>query len=105
MPAATPGGPAGDAAGRTCTWRPRPIYETGGAARVPLLVAPEAGERRRAIAVGPAHGESAHVAEVRLPDQEPAIVRHPHPEHLVELAVEDLLGEHLLLGAIGRLAE
>src|SRR5262245_62076577 len=70
-----------------------------------LLVDPEPRERGRAVPVVPSHGEGADVAQRRLPDQEPVVIGHPHPQHLVELALEDLLGDRALLGAVGRLAQ
>src|SRR6266568_5616917 len=51
--------------------------------RAPLLLHPGPGQRRRAVAVGPPHRDRRHVSGVRLEDQEPVVVGHPHPEHLV----------------------
>src|SRR2546430_3354459 len=58
--------------------------------RAPLLLHPGPRQRRRAVAVGPPHRARRHVSGVRLEDQEPVVVGHPHPEHLVVLAVDDL---------------
>src|SRR5262249_48036992 len=70
--------------------------------RAPLLLHPGPGQRRRPVAVGAPHCDRRHVSRVRLEDQESVVVRHPHPEHLVVLAIDDLLGDEPLLGAIGR---
>src|SRR5262245_27018699 len=70
-----------------------------------LLVDPEAREGRRPVAVVPADRERSDVAQMRLEREEAAVVRHPHPGHLVELAVDDLLGEGPLLSLVRRSAQ
>ena len=44
-------------------------------------------------------GERGTIANPWLEVEEPAIVRHPHSQDLVELAIDELLGERALLGA------
>src|SRR6266849_4321347 len=50
-----------------------------------LLIQPHPGDRRRPVGIGAPDGESGAIAHVRLEDEEAVVVRHPHPEHLVEL--------------------
>src|SRR5262245_14066774 len=66
-------------------------------ARAPLLLHPGPRQRRRPVAVGPPQRHRRHVSRVRLEDQESSGVGHPHPEHLVVLAIDDLLGDDALL--------
>src|SRR5215831_16231077 len=82
-----------------------PVPSSSRGRSAPLLVQPETGERRRAVAVVPAHGQGPDVAQVRLPDQDAVVVRHPHPEHLIEFAIDDLLRDHSLLGLVRRLTQ
>src|SRR5215467_5282713 len=70
-----------------------------------LLVEPHSRGRRRAIAVGTPQRERGHVPEVRMIEEEAPVVRHPYPEHLVELAVDDLLGDRALIVPVGSLPE
>src|SRR6185369_405970 len=96
-----PAPPGRAAGGCTCTLVPPP-------SRVrppPLLFAPDARDRRGAVAVGAAHGKGADIPQVRLEDEEPGIVGHPHPQDLVVLPIEDLLGDHALLRLVRRLAK
>ena len=41
-----------------------------------------------------------HVAQVGLPQREPGVVGHPHPQDLIVLPGDDLLGDDALLAAI-----
>src|SRR5262245_17052844 len=70
-----------------------------------LLVQPAPDEGRRAVPVRAPQSGRRGVAHVRLVHQEAVVVRHPQPEHLVELPIDDLLGDDPLLGAIGRPAQ
>jgi hypothetical protein len=51
------------------------------------------------------HARRPDVAEMRLEGQEAVIVGHPHARHLIELAVDHLLGERPLLGVVRGAAE
>src|SRR6267142_1372949 len=70
-----------------------------------LFVHPGPRQGRRTVAVAAAQRAGGRVAHVRLEDQEAVVVRHPQPERLIELALDDLLGQIALLGLVGRLPD
>src|SRR5439155_10848156 len=79
----------------------RTTIPISGAVSAPSLLDPGPRQGRRAVAIGAAKRAGGHIAHVGLEDQEAVVVRHPHPQHLVELSIDDLLGDRPLLGAIG----
>src|SRR5204862_2405921 len=79
----------------------RPLYRVTGPVSAPSLVDPGPRQGRRPVTVSTANRGGRDVAHVRLEHQEAVVVGHPHAQHLVELAVDDLLGDRPLLVAIG----
>src|SRR2546425_366011 len=73
--------------------------------RLLLFVEPDPCESRSAVTVGTPEREGARVAHVGLVVHEPAVVGHPHPEHLIELPVHDLLRDRALVGTIRSLSQ
>src|SRR5688572_5314689 len=82
-----------------------PAYPASLPRRARLLIEPGPGEGGRPVAVAAPQGAGGRVSHVRLEGQEAVVVGHPHPQHLVVLPIDDLLGDRALLGAIGRLPE
>src|SRR5207247_10048178 len=70
-----------------------------------LLVQPRPGEGWRAVPVRAAQRARGHVPHLGLVDQEAVVVRHPHPQHLIILAIHDLLGDRALLGPVASAAQ
>src|SRR5438876_360318 len=78
-----------------------------GGARSPSwsFIEPGSRDRRRSVPVGAPEGAGRRVPHVRLEQEEAVVVRHPHPEHLVVLAIDDLLRQRTLPGLIWRLPQ